>query len=151
MLPPICMPPRHLLTPACAVSLCSSPAAHTTLLCPSQAQAPGPGHHTCHLAVPLVAVHAILPCLLASHTALLCFLCQLTLCWCIFLFSFSFFSADFFFCSQSPHSLTLSYGCVAILSPRAYHGPTSDCNNHNDHDDSTEGRGGASCGRRAHA
>src|SRR5216683_3963001 len=73
---------HHLFTPA-----------HATSLCPSQVQAPlpGPHHHTHHIAVPLTAACAISPCLSASRTTLLCSLCQLTLCWCIFLFPFLFF------------------------------------------------------------
>jgi hypothetical protein len=54
--------------------------------------------------VPLAAARAISPCLSASRTALPCSSCRLTLL--VRFFSFSFFSADFFFCGQSPRSLT---------------------------------------------
>jgi hypothetical protein len=86
----------------------------------------------CHLAVPLGLTHCIAVLLVPAYPLLVRF------------FSFSFFSADFFFCGQSLRS-PLSDGCVAVLFPRAYHGPTSD------RDDGTEGRGGASRGGRARA
>jgi hypothetical protein len=91
----------------------------------------------CHLTVPLSLMHCIAVLLMLAYSLLV-----------LFSFSFSFFPADFFFCSQSLHSLTLPNGCVAVLSPRAYHSPTTNCDDHND---GIEERGGVSCGRRAHA
>ena len=106
---------------------------------PSSPHAPcccAPRGCMCHLTMPLGLMHCIAVLLMLAYPLLVCFS-----------FSFSFFSADFFFCGQSLCSLTLSNGCVAILSPRAYHGPTT---NRNTYNNGIKGRGGASCSRRAH-
>src|SRR6266851_2160639 len=142
----------HPYVTLCLLFACQSPSSHTcthhltmplpdvgTFARPSLPHAlccHAPRSCICYLTVPLSLMHCIAVLLVPAYPLLVCFS-----------FFFSFFSADFFFCGQSPCSLTLSNGCVAVLSPRAYHSLTT---NHNNCNNGIEGREGASYGGRAH-